>query len=140
MSYLLDTNAISEWIKPRPDPGIARWLDEVDEDRTYLSVVTLGELRKGVERLADGRRRERLDQWLTSDLPGRFDGRLLPVDALVADQWGLLLARAEKAGTAIRGIDALLAATAKVSSLQIVTRNVRHFQHTGVEVICPWLG
>ena len=68
MNYLLDTNAISEWVRPRPDPGIARWLDEVDEDRTYLSVITLGELRKGVDRLADGRRRDRLDRWLVHGL------------------------------------------------------------------------
>jgi len=77
MSYLLDTNAVSEWVKPRPDPGIVAWLDEVDEDRTYLSVITLGELRKGVDRLADRRRRDRLDRWLSGDLPERFSRRLL---------------------------------------------------------------
>ena len=140
MSYLLDTNAISEWARPRPDPGVVRWLDEVDEDRAYLSVITLGELRKGVDRLADGRRRERLDHWLTSQLPDRFGGRMLPVDAAVADEWGRLLARAEAAGTTIAGIDALIAATASVHELRVVTRNVGHFQHTGVEIICPWVG
>lgn len=139
MNYLLDTNAISEWVKPRPDPGIARWLDEVDEDRTCLSVITLGELRKGVDRLPDGRRRDRLEQWLTSALPDRFAGRTLPVSAAVADEWGRLLARAENAGTAIGGTDALIAATARVHGLQVVTRNVAHFGHTGVEVISPWI-
>ena len=138
MSYLLDTNAVSEWVKPRPDPGIAAWLDEVDEDRTYLSVITLGELRKGVDRLADGRRRDRLDRWLTGDLPDRFSGRLLPVDAVVADEWGQLLARAECAGSAVGSPDALIAATAKVHGLQVVTRNVRDFRATGVDVISPW--
>jgi toxin FitB len=140
MSYLLDTNAVSEWVKPRPDPGFVRWLDEVDEDRTYLSVITLGELRKGAERLADGRRRDRLDRWLTGDLPGRFGGRVLPVDAIVADEWGRLLARAGHAGSPVGGSDALIAATAKVHGLQIVTRNVRHFAATGVDVISPWQG
>jgi toxin FitB len=140
MSYLLDTNAVSEWVKPRPDPGFVRWLDEVDEDRTYLSVITLGELRKGAERLADGRRRDRLDRWLTGDLPGRFGGRVLPVDAVVADEWGRLLARAGHAGSPVGGFDALIAATAKVHGLQIVTRNVRHFAATGVDVISPWQG
>ena len=140
MSYLLDTNAISEWVKPRPDPGIVLWFDEVDEDRTYLSVITLGELRKGVDRLAGGRRRDRLDRWLTSELPDRFGGRVLPVDGAVADQWGRLLARAENAGTAVGGIDALIAATAKVHGLQVVTRNAGHFRHTGVDVISPWHG
>ena len=140
MSYLLDTNAISEWVKPRPDRGIARWLDEVDEDRTYMSVITLGELRKGVDRLADGRRRGRLDRWLTSELPDRFGERMLPVDAAIADEWGRLLARGENAGTAVGGIDALIAATATVHGLRVVTRNVAHFRHTGVDVICPWHG
>jgi toxin FitB len=138
MSYLLDTNAVSEWVKPWPDPGFVAWLDDVDEDRTYLSVITLGELRKGVERLADGRRRDRLDRWLTGELPERFGGRVLPVDAVVADEWGRLLARAECAGSAVDGADALIAATAKVHGLQVVTRNVRHFAATGVDVICPW--
>jgi predicted nucleic acid-binding protein len=140
MNYLLDTNAVSEWVKPRPDPGIALWLHEVDEDRTYLSVITLGELRKGVDRLGDGWRRDRLDRWLTSELPNRFGERMLPVDAAVADQWGRLLANAENGGTAVGGIDALIAATATVHGLQVVTRNVGHFRHTGVDVISPWHG
>jgi toxin FitB len=140
VSYLLDTNAVSEWVKPRPDPGIARWLDEVDEDRTYLSVITLGELRKGVDRLADGRRRARLDRWLASDLPDRFGERVLPVDAAVADEWGRLLARAENAGTSVGGTDALIAATAKAHGLHVVTRNVAHFRDAGVDVLSPWHG
>lgn len=140
MSFLLDTNAISEWVKPRPDPGMVMWLDEVDEDRTYLSVITLGELRKGVDRLPGGRRRDRLDQWLTRDLPERFGERMLPVDVAIADQWGRLLAQAEGGGTPVGGIDALIAATAKVHGLQVVTRNVSHFRHAGVDVISPWRG
>jgi toxin FitB len=138
MSYLLDTSAVSEWVKPRPDPGIAAWLDEVDEDRTYLSVITLGELRTGVDRLADGRRRDRLDRWLTGELPERFGGRLLPVDAVVADEWGRLLATAEHAGSAVDDAGALIAATARVHGLQVVTRNVRHFRAAGADVISPW--
>jgi toxin FitB len=138
MSYLLDTNAVSEWVKPRPDPGVAAWLDEVDEDRTYPSVITLGELRKGVDRLAGGRRRDRLDHWLTGELPERFGGRLLPVDAVVADEWGRLLAGAENAGSAVSGTDALIAATARAHGLQVVTRNVRHFRAMAVDVVSPW--
>jgi toxin FitB len=138
MSYLLDTNAISEWVKPRPDPGIILWLDEVDEDRTYLSVITVGELRKGIDRLAGGRRRDRLDRWLNGGLRVRFGDRILPVDVAVADEWGRLLARAENAGTALGGIDALIAATAIVHHLQVVTRNADHFRPAGVDVICPW--
>src|SRR5260370_11168299 len=133
MSYLLDTNAISEWVKPRPDPGIVRWLDEVDEDRTYLSVITIGELRKGVQRLSDGRRRDRLGRWLSHELPERFGDRMLPVDAEVADQWGRLLARAENAGTPGGGIDGLIAAPAKVHQLNVGPPNVAHLQPTGVQ-------
>jgi toxin FitB len=140
MSYLLDTNAISEWIKPRPDPGIVEWLDEVDEDRTYLSVITLGEIRKGVDRLAGGRRRDRLEQWLTSGLPDRFGERMLPVNVAIANEWGRVLAHTAKAGTSTDGIDALIAATAKVHGLHVVTRNVAHFQYFGVGVISPWRG
>jgi predicted nucleic acid-binding protein len=140
MSYLLDTNAISEWVKPQPDPGIIRWFDEVDEDRTYLSVITLGELRKGIERLARGRRRDRLEQWLTSELPDRFGERMLPFDVAVADEWGRVLAHAEQAGTAVGGIDALIAATGRVHGLQVVTRNVARFRYLGVAAISPWRG
>lgn len=140
MSYLLDTNTIAEWVKSEPDPGIAQWLDEVDEDRTYLSMVTLGELRKGVDRLADCQRRDRLCRWLTTDLPDRFGNRMLPVDAVIANEWGRLLARAEAAGAAMCGIDGLIAATARVRGLHVVTRNVACFQHAGIKVISPWRG
>ena len=138
MSFLLDTNAISEWVKPQPDPGVVRWFDQVDEDRSYLSVITLGELRKGINRLADGRRRDRLEHWLITELPDRFSNRILAVDSIVADQWGQLLARTETAGTPVHATDALIAATALTHQLQVVTRNVTHFQPTGVNILCPW--
>ena len=140
MTYLLDTNAISEWVKPQPDPGLARWLDEIDEDRAYLSVITLGEIRKGVDRLGAGRRRDRLEQWLTVELPDRFGERMLPVDAAIADEWGRVVARAEEGGASVDDVDALIAATAEVHDLQVVTRNVAHFRYLGVTVISPWRG
>jgi predicted nucleic acid-binding protein len=138
MSFLLDTNTISEWVKPRPDPGVVRWFDQIDEDRTHLSVITLGELRKGINRLADSRRRNRLDDWLSNELPSRFGNRILPVNAAIADEWGQLLARADTAGTPINGTDALIAATAIAHRLQVVTRNVSHFQPANVDILCPW--
>ena len=99
MSFLLDTNVVSESTKPRPNPGVVAWLAAVDEDNVFLSVITLTELRYGVERLAQGRRRKQLDRWLQQDLPLRFEGRILPIDALVADTCGKLVARTRVART-----------------------------------------
>src|SRR5437879_10655171 len=87
MSFLLDTNAVSEWVKPRPNPGLIGWMEAADEDRIFISVVSLAELRYGVERMAAGRRRSRLEQWLRHELPLRFESRILPVDAQVAEAW-----------------------------------------------------
>src|ERR1700687_1151611 len=88
MSFLLDTNAVSEWVKPRPNPGLIGWMESADEDRIYISVVSLAELHYGVERMAAGRRRSRLEQWLQHELPLRFESRILPVDTNVAGAWG----------------------------------------------------
>ncbi len=138
MSFLLDTNVVSEWVKPRPEPRVVRFLEEVDEDRVFISVVTLGELRFGVERLPAGRRRQRLDDWVTYALPQRFEGRVLAVDAAVADVWGTIVARRGRAGKAIAAIDALLAATAEVHQLTLVTRNVSDFQSSVTTLFDPW--
>ncbi|CAA9262419.1 MAG: hypothetical protein AVDCRST_MAG77-2745 [uncultured Chloroflexi bacterium] len=94
MSYLLDTNVISEWIKPRPDPAVVAWLNQVDEDRAFLSVISLAELHRGVELLPHGRRRDQLATWLADRLPARFEARMLPVDAAAAIEWGIVMARA----------------------------------------------
>ncbi|NNH74969.1 type II toxin-antitoxin system VapC family toxin [Nocardia uniformis] len=138
MNFLLDTNAVSEWVKPRPDHGLVGWLDAIDEDRTYLSVMTLGELRRGLDRLADGRRKERLARWLTDELSGRFEGRLLPIDEVVAQAWGRMRARTDLLGRSIDPIDGLFAATAEAHGLTLVTRNVRDFEATGVPIVNPW--
>jgi hypothetical protein len=140
VTYLLDTTAVSEALKPRPDPGVASWLEEVDEDRTYLSVLTIGELRRGVERLAPGRRQQRLAAWLDNELPDRFEGRVLPVEDRVANAWGRLTARLLRRGRPVDEIDMLIAATAECHELQVVTRNVADFAPTGVTVVNPWTG
>jgi toxin FitB len=95
MSFLLDTTVVSEWVKLRPNPGVVRWLAEADEDRLFISVVTLAELRYGIERMPVGARRKRLDAWLRNQLPLRFEGRILPIDREVADAWGSVVARSE---------------------------------------------
>lgn len=138
MSFLLDTNVISEWVKQRPDPGVIAWVADVDEDRVFLSVVTLAELRYGIARLADGGRRRRLDAWLRDELPLRFEGRLLSVDEAIADRWGEVVARREAAGRPIGVMDAFIAATANVHALTLVTRNESYFEFAVNEIVNPW--
>ena len=135
MSYLIDTCAISELVRPTPSPLVIEWFDAVPSDALFISALTLGEIRKGVEKLPAGRRRDRIRAWLEIDLPAWFAGKVLPVDAPVADEWGRLMARA---GASIPAIDALIAATALRHRLTIVTRNVADFAGAGVPIIDPW--
>jgi predicted nucleic acid-binding protein len=138
VSFLLDTNAISEWQKPRPNPGVTAWMASVDERALFLSVVTLAELRFGIERMATGSRRRRYEQWLEHELPSRFEGRILAVNQGIADAWGRVVALCASNGTPISAIDGFLAATAQVRDLTLVTRNVRHFTVL-TEVFNPWI-
>lgn len=137
MSFLLDTNAVSEFTKPRPNPGVIAWMEATDEDRIFLSVVSLAELRYGIERMAAGKRRSRLEQWLQEELPARFESRVLPVDAAVADAWGRTVSRNEAVGRPISTIDAFLAATAETHHMTLVTRNVSDFSLL-TAVLNPW--
>ena len=138
MSFLLDTNVVSEWTRPRPNPGVVDWLAQVDEDTIYLSVVTFAELRHGIERLPAGKRRKELAEWLRVDLPLRFEQRILPVDAEVADAWGRMVARREILGRPIQAMDALIAATAQVHTLTLVTRNTADFEASLKTIANPW--
>lgn len=138
MSFLLDTNVVSEWSKPRPNVGVVEWLAQVDEAEVFLSVVTFAELRHGIERLAPSARRRHLDEWLSNDLPLRFEGRIVGVDGAIADEWGRLVARREARGEPIHAIDALIAATAQVHGLTLVTRNAVDFQTSVKSLLNPW--
>ncbi len=135
MSYLLDTNVVSELVRPKPSARVLAWFDEVPSSALHLSVLTLGEIRQGVEKLVAGRRRERLRVWLESTLPAWLEDRLLAVDSAVADRWGRLLAEARRP---VPAIDGLLAATALHNGLRLVTRNVADFRFPGLEVVDPW--
>ena len=135
MSYLLDTNVISELVRPKPDKNVLAWFGNMPDDALYLSALTLGEIRKGVESLSDSSRREKLRVWLEHDLREWFGPRILPIGSEVADRWGRLLA---DAGRPVPSIDSLLAATALHHELRLVSRNVKDFKYTGVEVINPW--
>jgi predicted nucleic acid-binding protein len=138
VNVLLDTNVVSEWVKPQPDAKVVQWLAELDEDRAYLSVATLAEIRLGVERLAQGAKRDRLAGWLEQDLPTRFEGRLLGIDARIAHAWGSLMAHARRTGRLMGVMDGFFAATAQVHGLTLATRNTQDFQHTGVALFNPW--
>jgi predicted nucleic acid-binding protein len=140
VKFLVDTNVVSEWVKPRPDGGVVAWMNEVDEDRVFISVISLAELRHGVERMPSGARRRRLDEWLKEELPLRFEGRVLLIDRVVAEAWGTIVARCERAGRPISTIDGFIAATADAHQLVLVTRNVSDFEFSVKEIVNPWLG
>ena len=138
MSFLLDTNVVSEWVRPQPDRNVISWLAEVDEDRVFISVISFAEIRRGVEMLAAGRRRERLATWLAEELPVRFEERILDIDRHVADTWGAVMARGQKIGLTLGSMDAFVAATAEAHGLILVTRNVKDFERLGISLLDPW--
>jgi hypothetical protein len=135
VSYLVDTNVISEAARKRPERRVIDWLESIDGDALHLSVLSVGEIRKGVESLADGRRKEELRRWLEHDLARWFEKRLLPVNLAVAERWGRLLAKVRRP---VPAIDSLLAATALAFDLRFVTRNAADFDFPGLEVVNPW--
>jgi predicted nucleic acid-binding protein len=137
--YLLDTNVISELTRPTPEPRVTQWLDSIDESLLYLSVLTLGEIRKGLRTMSPGQRRTRLELWLGTELSTRFAGRLLSIDAAVADYWGQIAGDAQRQGTPVPVIDGLLAATAMHHHLTMVTRNVQDYLlHHHIQAFNPW--
>ena len=138
MSHLLDTNVVSEWTKPRPNPGVIQWLSEVDEDRVFLSVVSVAEIRFGIERLPQTVRRARLASWLEDELIPRFDVRLLDINRDIAQGWGMIMARAQASGLGLSSMDGLLAATAERRGLTLVTRNTKDFLNLGIDVLDIW--
>lgn len=136
--FLLDTNCISELVRLKPEPRVMEWIEAAEESLLYLSVLTLGEIRKGLAALPQGKRRSRLETWLEVELRARFSGRILPIDAAVADRWGLLAANAKRKGKPLSSIDGLLSATAIHHNLTIVSRNISDFAHAQVPVVNPW--
>jgi predicted nucleic acid-binding protein len=141
LNYLLDTCAVSEFTKPVPDAGLLTWLDATPESHLYLSAVTLGELQQGISRLPVSARRQRLQAWLDDDLQPRFADRILIADAGTCLLWGQLRAKASSDGIALPVLDGLIAATALLHQLVLVTRNERDFQHVAaLGVVNPWSG
>lgn len=137
MNYLLDTNVISELIKPQPELRVAALVDSIEPARVFLSVITVGELRKGIEK-APPPRDAALRAWLEGDLLARFRGQIVPVSLDVMLVWGELTGRLELAGTPMPAVDSLIAAIALHGGYTIVTRNDQDFRHSGARTLNPW--
>ena len=138
MRLLLDTNVLSEVTRPAPDAGVLAWLDRLDEDRSFISVVSIAEIRRGVALMDEGRKREVLAEWLARDLPRRFEQRVLPVDEKVALAWGDLMGLAKRRDRGLSSMDGLIAATAMAQELTLATRNTKDFEGLGLELFDPW--
>jgi predicted nucleic acid-binding protein len=136
--FLVDTNVISEFIRPQPDSRVIEWLDAADPESLFASVITFGEIRLGIEDLPAGRRRTALEEWFEQGLPGWFDSHLLPVSKAIADRWGRIAIEAKKQGLSLTTADGLIAATAIEHDLAIVTRNVTDFAGCGPVIVNPW--
>jgi len=138
MNYILDTNVISELVARKPNIKVIAWLEKVDPDNIYLSVITLGEIKKGIEKLSASKRKNTLDSWFKEELLTRFHNRILLLDLPILLTWGELTARLEISGTPLPAIDSLLAATALQNEFTLVTRNTGDFQLAGISLYDPW--
>ncbi|MGH9565276.1 MAG: type II toxin-antitoxin system VapC family toxin [Candidatus Angelobacter sp.] len=136
--FLLDTNVVSEMVKPKPHSGVMQWIAATEEFLLYLSVLTLGEIRKGITALPGTRRRTALEAWLDHELTLRFEGRILPIDLAVADRWGQLSGSTAGRRSPIPVIDGLLSATALHHGLTFVTRDTNFLTNLGVAYFNPW--
>lgn len=139
MKYLLDTCVVSEMIRPKPSAKVIEWLTSEDEYDFVISVLTLGELHKGIEKLDKSSRKEALHNWVEYDLKERFRTRIIDIDSQVAAMWGTIQGRAERVGKPMPAIDALIAATGIAHHLTVVTRNTVDMQESGVALLNPWL-
>jgi toxin FitB len=139
MSYLLDTDILLEFSRRRPPDGrVISWLDSIDDERLFLSVITIGEIQKGIGRLPDSRRKNELVTWLNDSLVERFNGRIIDLDVATLTLWGGLTARLEASGQPMSVMDSLIAASALYNNLILVTRNTADFEPCGVQLLNPW--
>jgi predicted nucleic acid-binding protein len=138
VKFLLDTCLVSELVKKVPNPNVVSWLDERDEQSLFLSVLTIGELQKGVSKLPASVRKDNLQVWIEHDLAERFEGRILELDMDTALTWGKLQGEAEQRGEKLPVMDSLIAATATTHGLFVVTRNTRDLERCQARVLNPW--
>ena len=135
MSYLIDTNVISELVKGKQNVKVVEWFESVSDQDLYLSALTIGEIRKGIEKIQNSEKKEKIRLWLDQELPSWFDNRILAIDKHVANKWGLIQSKTTKT---LPAIDSLIAATALHFDLILVTRNVKDFDYPGLEIINPF--
>lgn len=138
MKYLLDTCVISEFTRRIPEDKVIQWIEGIDEDQLFLSVITIGEIQRGIERLPDSRRKIEMQAWVNNQLIQRFNNRVISLDTQTMLIWGSLTARMESAGVPLPLIDSLIIATALQHTMVIVTRNISDFGNRGVQIINPW--
>ena len=138
MKYLLDTCVISELITKQPNPKVVEFVDSLDPEDVYLSVITIGEIVKGIEKLPKSRRKTDLHNWLNDDLLIRFEGNILTLDTNILIEWGKLTAHLESVGKTMPAIDSLIAATVLTKKMTLITRNINDFEETDVEIVNPW--
>jgi predicted nucleic acid-binding protein len=138
LNYLLDTCVVSELIKPKPSSKVTKWLRSCRDENLFLSVLTIGEIQKGISKLPDSRKRNDLQEWMDTELILRFDKRILGIDFKIAQKWGKIQASAEIAGTKMPVIDSLIAAIGIVHDLTIVTRDTSGMEKSGVGLFNPW--
>jgi predicted nucleic acid-binding protein len=138
VKFLLDTCLVSELVKKEPNHKVVAWLDKCDEQNLFLSVLTIGELQKGISKLTDGIKKEKLQAWIEYDLADRFEGRILELDLATALTWGKLHGEAEQRGEKLPVMASLIAATATAHGLFVVTRNIRDIERCQAKVFDPW--
>jgi predicted nucleic acid-binding protein len=138
MNFLLDTCVISEILKPKPSSKVTAWLRRHNDENFFISVLTLGEIHKGIEKVNDLTKKKKLHLWVEYDLRERFQNRILPIDAQVAMIWGQIQGNAEKKGKGMPAIDGLISATGLAFDLVVVTRNISDMTESGVALTNPW--
>jgi toxin FitB len=138
MKYVLDTNVISEAINKQPNPHVMNWLRGMDAQELYLSVVTVGEIKKGVEKLPESHRKETIKVWFEHELLIKFDGQILGLDLPVILVWGELVGSLEQRGRKLPALDSLIAATVKYYDYTLVTRNEKYFDGIDITVFNPF--
>lgn len=138
MKYLLDTCVISELVTKSPNPQVVAFIDSLEPEDVFLSVITIGEIARGIEKLTSSKRKQSLHAWLHENLLVRFDGRILSLDTEIMMEWGKLTAYVEVSGKPMPAVDSLIAATALTYELALITRNVRDFESAKIEMVNPW--